>query len=203
MLQLNFQKLERISFLLITILGVVNGQVTVFYIVYLFWFQELLRTLVDFFIILRQRKTWSERWLAAKQSFGGFLLLMGYAVFIIVLFGLMLNWDSQELLGQNIIVFFLRNWYFNFSAIIFILEYIFYRLHTDNTELQILPFNKRQIILHISIILGAVIHFLIIPRFQIQSNWGMGLIILPFLLLKLFLDKREESTLPIKPESGI
>lgn len=203
MLPLNFQKLEKISFLLLTILGVVNGQVTVFYIVYLFWFQELLRTLVDFFIILRQRKSWSEKWLAAKQSFGGFLLLMGYAVFIILLFGLMLNWKNQALLGQNIIVFLLRNWYFNFTVIIFILEYIFYRLNTDNTALQILPFNRRQIILHVSIILGAIIQLMLIPRFQIQSNWGMALIILPFLLLKLFLDKREESSLVKKLERNI
>lgn len=187
--KLNFHRIETLTFLLITLLGVANGQVTVFYIVYLFWFQELLRTLVDFFVIIRQKKTIAEKWQFLKMSFGSFFIMWIYFVFIVLLFGFMLNWYNSDLLGDNMLVLLFRNWYFNINLFLFLVEYIYFRTQTDNTKLKIYPFNPRHIILHISIILGAVIQLGVVPRLEIESKWTSALVILPFMLLKLWIDK--------------
>lgn len=192
--KLNFPKTETLTFLLITLLGVTNGQVTVFYIIYLFWFQELLRTLVDFFVIIQQKRTIVEKWLCLKMSFGSFFILWIYFVFIVLLFGFMLNWKKSDLLGDNLLVLMFRNWYFNINIILFLSEYIYFRKQADNTALEIYPFNRRHIILHISIILGAVIQLAIVPRLEIESKWVSALVILPFMLLKLWIDKPTQTT---------
>ena len=189
MKKLNFHRIETPTFLLITLLGVANGQVTVFYIVYLFWFQELLRTLVDFFVIIRQKKTIAEKWQFLKMSFGSFFILWIYFVFIVLLFGFMLNRDNSDLLGDNMLVLLFRNWYFNINMLLFLAEYIYFRKQADNTALQLHIFNPRHIILHISIILGAVIQLAVVPRLEIESKWASALVILPFMLLKLWIDK--------------
>ncbi len=187
--KLNFQKTETLTFLLITLLGVANGQVSVFYIVYLFWFQELLRTLVDFFVIFRQKKNISEKWLFIKMSFGCFFILCIYFVFIVLLFGFMLNWRDLDLLGDNIMVLMFRNWYFNSNILLFLAEYMYFRSKSDNTGLELRLFNRRHIILHVSIIMGAMIQMAIVPRLEIESKWVSALVVLPFMLLKLWLDK--------------
>lgn len=189
MSKLNFQKTETFTFLLITLLGVTSGQVTVFYIVYLFWFQELVRTLVDFIVVLRQKKTIAEKWLFLKMSFASFFILWIYFVFIVLLFGFMLNWKNSDLLGDNIRVLMFRNWFFNINILLFLAEYIYFRKQTDNTGLEIYPFNRRHMILHISIILGALIQLAIVPRLEIDSKWVSALVVLPFMLLKLWIDK--------------
>lgn len=187
--KLNFQKTETLTFLLITLLAIANGEVTVFYIVYLFWFQELVRTLVDFSVVLKQKKTIAEKWLFMKMSFGSFFILWVYFVFIVLLFGFMLNWKNSDLLGDNILVLMFRNWYFNVNILLFLVEYIYFRKQTDNTALQLHIFNRRHIILHISIILGALIQLAIVPRLGIESKWVSALVVLPFMLLKLWIDK--------------
>lgn len=192
--RLNFQKTETLTFLFITLMGIVNGQVTVFYIVYLFWFQELVRTLVDFFVVLRQKKTIAEKWLFLKMSFGSFFILWIYFVFIVLLFGFMLNWKNSDLLGDNILVLMFRNWYFNINMLLFLAEYIYFRKQADNTGLEIYPFNRRHIILHVSIILGAVIQLAIAPKLDIDNRWASALVILPFMLLKIWIDKPTRTT---------
>lgn len=192
--KLNFQKTETLTFLLITLLGVVNEQVTVFYIIYLFWFQELIRTLVDFVVVFRQKKTIAEKWLFFKMSFGSFFILWIYFVFIVLLFGFMLNWKNSDLLGDNILVLVFRNWYFNINILLFMIEYIYFRSKSNNTGLELHPFNRRHIILHISIILGALVQLAIVPRLGIESKWVYALVILPFMLLKLWIDKPNKPT---------
>ncbi|HNS41896.1 MAG TPA: DUF6498-containing protein [Taishania sp.] len=189
---LNFHRLELIYFLLFTLWGVANGQVTVFYLIYLFWFQELIRTIVDLFFIIKQQKTIAERWFSAKNSFGGFFILFIYFVFIVVLFGWMVNFKNSELLATNIGVFVFKNWYFNSTLILFFIEYLYFRTQVDNSNLKIEIFNKRHIILHISIIAGAIIQMILLPKLNIDNQWGNALVVLPFLLLKLFLNSQSD-----------
>lgn len=183
-----FSRLETLVFLLITLLGVLNNEVTVFYIIYLFWFQEFIRTIVDFSYLLLQKKTLKEKFLFVKASSGNFFILYIYLIFIVLLFGFMLNWSNQELLGKNIFVLVFRNVYFNANILFFLAEYIYYRSKADNTGLQLHIFNRRHIILHISIIVGAFIQLAFIPNYNIDNTWGSILVVLPFLLLKIFLD---------------
>ena len=62
-------KIDILTMLAITLLGIIQGQVTVFYIIYLFWFQELIRTLVDFVYLIWKKKTIREKFDFIKISF--------------------------------------------------------------------------------------------------------------------------------------
>ncbi|MCB0539025.1 MAG: hypothetical protein KDE33_16045 [Bacteroidetes bacterium] len=183
---------DLLTMLVITLLGIVQGQVTVFYIIYLFWFQELVRALVDFVCLFRKKKGISEKFNLIKTSYGSFFILFIYVVFIVILFGFMLNWKNTDLLGQNLLVLMFRNWYFNANIILFLAQYIYFRNQADNTNLQMPLFSRRHIILHISIILGAFIQLAIVPYFNLENMWVSALVILPFLLLKIFLDRGEQ-----------
>ena len=187
-----FKHFEIITLLIITIFGIIQGQVTVFYIIYLFWFQELLRTLVDLFHIMTHKKTAQDKIFAIRLAFGNFFLLFIYFVFIVVTFGIILNWSDKELLGQNILVVMFRNWFFNTNLLVFLLEYIYFRNQTDNSNLELKVFNRRHIILHISIIVGAFMQMAIAPRLHIEGIWVSVVTVAPFLLLKILLDKPME-----------
>lgn len=186
------RKVDLLIMLVITMLGIVQGQVTVFYIVYLFWFEELIRTVVDFGYLWRDKKGIAEKINFIRTSFGSFFILFIYFVFIVVLFGFMLNWNNPHLLGQNLLVLMFRNWYFNTNLMLFLAQYIYFRNQADNTQLQMPLFSRRHIILHISIILGALIQLAIAPNFDLENRWVSALVILPFLLLKIVLDKGEK-----------
>lgn len=176
-----------------TIFGLLKGEVTVFYIIYFFWFQELVRTSIDLLFILKQKKSVSERIFSLKSSFGGYFILFVYWVFIIVLFGFMLDLKDVDRFSTNVQVFVMKNFYFNLTLALFLLEYIIYRYFENRKDLEIQIFNRRHIILHISIILGAVLQMAILPKLQIEDNWKNVWVVIPFLLLKIFL-RAETST---------
>ena len=185
------QRADTLTFLVITSIGLFQNQVTVFYIIYLFWFQELIRTVVDFMFLVSKKQTMQEKWFFAKLSFGSFFILFIYFVFIVVLFGFMLNWRNSDLVISNVLVLFFKNWYFNVNILLFLAEYIYFRAQTDNSNLQLQVFNQRHIILHVSIILGGVIQLAILPKLNITSEWISLAVIAPFLLLKIMLGRQE------------
>ncbi len=185
-------KIDILTMLAITLLGIIQGQVTVFYIIYLFWFQELIRTLVDFEYLIWKKKTIREKFDFIKISFGSFFILFIYVVFIVLLFGFMLNWGNRDLIGKNILVLMFRNWYFNANMLLFLAEYIYFRSRADNTDLQMPLFSRRHIILHISIILGAFVQLAIAPKLNLENQWVSALTILPFLVLKIWIDRPEK-----------
>ena len=158
--------------------------------VYLFWFQELIRTLIDFSYLFWRKKGIVQKLDFIKQSFGSFFILWIYVVFIVLLFGLMLNWGHQQLIADNMMILLFRNWYFNINLLLFFAEYTYFRSKADNTDLQLQIFNSRHIILHISIILGAMIQLAILPRLKVSDNQLVSILtVIPFLLLKFFMDK--------------
>jgi hypothetical protein len=185
------QRADTLTFLVITSIGLFQNQVTVFYIVYLFWFQELIRTVVDFMFLVSKKQTIQEKWFFAKLSFGSFFILFIYFVFIVVLFGFMLNWRNSDLFISNVLVLFFKNWYFNVNILLFLAEYIYFRAQADNSNLQLQVFNQRHIILHVSIILGGVMFMVVLPKINITSEWISLAVIAPFLLLKIILDRQE------------
>ena len=167
-------KIDILTMLAITLLGIIQGQVTVFYIIYLFWFQELIRTLVDFVYLIWKKKTIREKFDFIKISFGSFFILFIYVVFIVLLFGFMLNWGNRDLIGKNILVL------------------MYFRSRADNTDLQMPLFSRRHIILHISIILGAFVQLAIAPKLNLENQWVSALTILPFLVLKIWIARPEK-----------
>lgn len=187
----NFYRFDMFTITVLTVLGLLQGEVTVFYIIYLFWFQEAIRTFVDGVFVVAQR---SQGQVTAKNiggPFGGFFLLFIYLVFIIVLFGFMLNWGDHDLFGLNIQVFFFRNWFFNINLIVFAAQYVLYRREQKFNDIHLGVFNQRHIILHLSIIIGAMIQMFILKRYQIESLWGSVAVIVPFLIIKVILDIRQ------------
>lgn len=184
-----FRKTDLLTFLVITLLGVFQGKVTVFYIIYLFWFQELLRTLIDFLLILLKRKGFKARFNLLTESFGSFFILFIYLVFILLLLGLLLNAKESGLIGKNASVFLFQNLYFNVNLILFFGEYLYYRSRQDNQNLKLEAFNRRHIILHLSILIGAFLQLVVLPNLGWDTLFGSALVVTPFLLLKLALDR--------------
>ncbi len=190
---LRLHNIDIAATLVITIWGVCRNEVTVFYVIYLFWFQEFVRTVVDFmYLFFQQKRIWGKLQFL-QLAFGSFFILFIYVVFILLLFGFMLNRDNGKLLGNNILVLMFRNWLFNINLLLFSAEYIYLRANADNRNLQLVIFNRRHIILHISILLGAFIQLVIVPAYPFENRWESALVILPFLLLKCFLDRPEQS----------
>ena len=189
------QRADVILFLFITLLAIFKGQATVFYIVYLFWFQEFIRTMIDLSYLLIKKKRSTEKILEIRSAFSNFFLMFIYWVFIVVTFGLILNFSNKNLLRENILIFLFRNWYFNSSLLLFAIQHLIYRFSLKNKEVSIVVFNRRHIILHLSILLGAVVQHFLVPKLPIDQNaWMSVFVILPFLLLKLFLDRDYETS---------
>lgn len=187
-----FRKTETLTFLLITILGVVSGEVTVFYIIYLFWFQELTRTTINTVYAFLYGKQDGNRPVLHEITGNCFILFI-YIVFIVVLFGFMLNWDNYRLTAINLQTLLFRNLYFNINILLFTAQYIFYRKTVGSKGLNLAIFNRNHIILHVSIIVGALIQLSVVKRypqyFAGDKLWGSALVVLPFLLLKVIFGK--------------
>lgn len=184
----NYSQWDFLVFVALTLLSILNGQTTVFYLIYFFWWNELLRLLID--RILYKKNTQSVFLGDGKSSVFSSLFIMAiYFVFIVVFFGFIAASDSTELIIVNMEALFFQNWFFNCNLIFVILERIY--LHKSNHPLQITfgGFTPNMIILHISIIMGGMLLFFVVKNFPEtftpKNLWGSVLIALPFLLLKM------------------
>jgi len=182
-----FHRIETLTFLLITLWGVAQGQVTVFYIIYFFWFQLLIRTIID---IMHARRNGQADGTKPTPAviIGSMFIYFCYLLLIIVFFGVMLNFDNQDLVIINLRTLVLRNPGFDLNIILFAMQYAHYRKQIGNKNLQIALFDRGHLILHISIILGAIIQMQFVRKhpgyFSGHELWGSALVVLPFLLLK-------------------
>ncbi len=175
----------------ITIMAIYSKQITVFYIIYLFWCDEFLKTIFDglrYRFKKEQIQNPTNYILNIKNRF--FMLLI-YLVFIIVCFGLILDWNNTDLVLGNFEVFFFKNTLFNISLITFLLREIY--LYKNN----LLVLNSHHLLssgiitLHISLILGIMLSFLVKKEFFVFENYVAVFAITPFLLLKLYFEIQE------------
>jgi len=193
----NAQRFGTFTLLLITVIAMLNKQVSVFYIVYFFWFQELLRTIISFIFAMRYEKRENK-----TISLGGLFMislfpLSVYLVFIVVLFGFMLNWGNLDLLRLNFRTMLFKNVFFNINLILFAAEIILYyylnrkeMIFSENIQI----FSRNHLILHISILLGALLQFLVVRKYENiftpENLWGSVLVVVPFLILKIVLTEK-------------
>jgi len=188
----NTQRFGIFTLLLITLVALFNKQVSVFYLIYFFWFQELLRTIISLCFALKYENTKNKPVSLGTSFIMALFPLFVYLVFIVVLFGFMLNWGNLELLQLNFKTMLFRNLFFNINLILFAGEIILYYylnrkdlIFSDNIQ----AFSSNHIILHISIILGALIQFFIVRKYENiftpENIWGSVLVVLPFLILKI------------------
>lgn len=188
-----FHTIETLTFLLITIWGVIAGQVTVFYIIYLFWFQLLVQTIID---IIHARKNGQAD--GKKPSVGiiaaNMFVYFCYLSLIIVFFGVMLNFDNQDLVIVNLRTLLLHNFGFDLNIMLFAVQYALYRKQIGNKGLQIAVFERGQLILHVSIIIGAFVQMMFVKKhpeyFSGHELWGAALVVLPFLFLKILFHRK-------------
>lgn len=171
-------------------MSVLSGQTTVFYLLYFFWWNELIRLVVDRLCYKRNQNAVYED--GHGKGFGESLFLMGiYWVFLVVIFGFIVAKDTEgtDIIIANMRVLLFHNWFFNINLIFVLLERLY--LHKTRQPLQIYfgAFNPNTIVLHISIIVGAVLMFFLVREypdtFTPENRWGSALIALPFLLLKM------------------
>lgn len=181
------QKWDFIIFLLLTLLSIINGQTTVFYLMYFFWCNELIRIIIDKFYAKKNPNASNKDW--KSSDFTGGLFSMGiYWVFLVVFFGFIAASNNSKIIFTNMEVLFFQNWFFNINLIFVLVERIY--LHRKQQPLTIYfgAFNPNMIVLHVSIIVGGIILFFLVKQFPEtftpENKWGSVLIVLPFLLLK-------------------
>lgn len=169
----------------LTALSIYNEQATVFYIIYLFWWHEFLSFVINSFF----DKLYKRKKEVVPNNSTSFLLTI-YLIFIIVIFGIIANWNNQDAVITNLGVMFFKNLYFNINLLFIITEICFYNIQNNHK----IPaqansgFTANMIVLHISIILGAFALFFVVRKFPeiftTENTWASLLIISPFLLLR-------------------
>lgn len=185
------QEYGRIDILMMTVLtalSVYNGQASVFYILYLFWWNEVLSVIIA---KLFNKKDKRERNQIEKVFGLGSLFMLGiYWVFILVFFGFMANWKNPDIMLINFEVLSFRNIYFDLNLVFIVLQQCSYHIAHKNYQRPTSGFSPNMIVLHISIILGGIIMFFVVLRypevFTPDNLWGSICIISPFLLLRYF-----------------
>lgn len=179
------------AMIMFTIIAIFNKNITVFYLLYLFWCDEFLKTISDYLRFRFKKNTLENAPKYLSNTKSRLFLLMVYLVFIIVFFGLMLDWKNSDLILNNFEVFFFKNQLFNFSFITFLLRemYLFWNAVQTTTSHHLL--SQGIITLHISLVLGILFWFLVTKKIMILEDYATIISIIPFLLLKVFFEVKE------------
>lgn len=187
----NYRKWDFIIFLSLTLLSVLNGQTTVFYLIYFFWWSALIQLVVDF-----SYRNWNKNAIREKDGqfeFGSLFLMGIYWVFIVVFFGFIAGSNHQDIIYANMQVLFFQNWFFNGNLIFILIERVFLHKTQQPVRIYLGAFSPNAIVLHISIIVGGVVMFFVVKNypetFTPENRWGSLLIVLPFLFLKMLMQK--------------
>ena len=186
--------LSLLFFTALTIAAVVMQEITIFYVIYIFWWDEFIKTGFDFLCYLFNKKEIKHP-LVFKSSIGSrFFMLFIYIVFIIVCFGFIIEWGTSNSIYKNGQILLFQNIYFNISLISFIAREIYvYRNKIQNINTSMLNIMSGSIItLHLSIILGLLLWAVATKKlgslpFELQ-NYSAILAIVPFLILKFLFE---------------
>ena len=192
-----YQQWDFIIFLILTLLSVLNGQTTVFYLMYFFWCNELIRIIIDKWYAKKNPNAVNKDW--QSSDFTGGLFSMGiYWVFLVVFFGFIAASNNSKIIFTNMEVLFFQNWFFNINLIFVLVERIYLHRKQEPLTIYFGAFNPNMIVLHVSIIVGGVILFFLVRQypatFTPENTWGSVLIVLPFLFLKILVQKLTSNT---------
>lgn len=171
-----------------TLLAILFGQVTVFYLIYFFWWTELITISIDRFFILRNPnalfKGENIRW----GIWGSYFMMAIYWVFIIIIFlALAPTHDDDIMINAGVLTF--RNIFFNLNLLYILIQRV--RLHLSHQPIDVYygGFTPNAIVLHGSVVVGAVLVFFVIREypefFNTGNRFGSVLLALPFLLIKI------------------
>lgn len=188
---------NRINLLLTVVLpaySMLQGQTTIFYIMYLYWWHEFIASLLGGWYLRTALQQNKERSLMKPMGARLFLLVV-YFVFIVVFFGFMTSVSNDRIMEINLKAFFLREPVFIINLAGLMLNEWWLR-HSEllvQRDMQD-PFSGRMLVMHLSIILGAVLQFSVVNKFSQlftpNNLWGPVVVCLPFLLLKVYMNRR-------------
>jgi hypothetical protein len=183
----NYGNWDLLVFMCITAIGIVNGSISVFYLLYFFWWNELIRISIDKFFLNRNKNIVNASKMQAP-GFGPYFQMGIYFVFIVVFFGVLANIKNKDIFITNMGILFFQNVFFNVNLLFVLVERIY--LHKVHHPLKVETgiFTSNMIVLHISIIVGAIMMFFVVGKFPEtftpDNLWGSLLVALPFLTLK-------------------
>lgn len=185
-----YKWINLILILVLPIIGILRAEVTVFYILYLYWFQELIVAVLNW-IYSRKNKDTTTLQVPRSLILYNLFTLGIYLVFIIVIFGFMANWGQTDLIIQNILIISFGSQMFNLNLLGILLNEWTSRQFINTTSRTIkenYPMSGKLLVLHVGIIFGGVAYFFIVKRFPetfTSTNlWGAVLIAAPFLILR-------------------
>ena len=178
---------------IITVLAIYNEVISVFYLMYLFWWDELLKTCFDWIKYFSRKKVLNIPAAYLNNIRTRFFFLMIYIVFIIVFFGLMIDWNTSDLLINNFQVFFFRNPLFNLSIITFLAREVYLFVNESQQVVGHHMLSKGILTLHLSLIFGIFLWFLFTSKLDLFEDYINIIAILPFLILKVIFEVREIS----------
>lgn len=181
-------------FTALTIVAIVMKEITIFYVIYVFWWDEFIKVLFDSLGYLFNKKEIEDP-LSFKVSVGSrFFMLFIYFVFIIVCFGFIIEWGTDKSISKNAEILLFQNIYFNISLISFIAREIFvYRNKIQNINKSMLNIMSGSMItLHLSIILGLLLWAVATKKLgslplELES-YSTILAIVPFLIIKFLFE---------------
>lgn len=181
-----------LSMTIFTVFLILNKETTVFYILYLFWCDELIRTLFDGFkyIFKKSNITDVSKYISIVKS--RLFVLFIYLIFIIFFFGLKINWDDSDLIIDNLSVLFFKNSLFNFTIITFIIRELYFFINSKTELAAKSLFSGGIIILHISLVLGILFWFVSSQKIEFLKEYATIISMVPFLFLKLFFEIKLE-----------
>jgi hypothetical protein len=190
-----YPRVNLILTIVLPVIGILQSNTTVFYIVYLYWWQELIASLLDGWYYRKKDNTGTTI-LSSPLSARLFLLFI-YFVFIVVLFGVMSSWGNTPQMRINLLVFLFRDWFFNINLIGILLNEWWLRQNTSVVRHNFdNPFSGRMMVMHIAIIAGGFVTVFANNRFPniVSSDniWLSVLAAMPFLLLKALMIRWEE-----------
>lgn len=179
------------SLTVLTAIAVYSKNISIFYILYLFWWDELLKSFFDLlrYFFKKDKIASTKAYLSVIR--GRLFFLMIYIVFIIIIFGLIMDWDNGDLIISNLEVLFFKNTLFNFTLFSIIIREIYLYMNKNEVINVHHLLSKGIITLHLSLILGVFIWYLFTKQFEIPETYVTVIAILPFLLLKIFFEIKE------------
>ncbi|MGN6647231.1 MAG: DUF6498-containing protein [Cytophaga sp.] len=183
-----------VFFTILTCVAIATKQITIFYVIYVFWWDEIIKTLSDLFRYVFRKKEIKDRLTYKEKIRMRFFMLSLYVVFIVVCFGFVIEWGNTDAIAKNAQVLLFRNIYFNISLLSFIGRemYVYSYRGIQENELVRTMMSNGIITLHVSIILGILLWAVATRRLGSLpvslEAYSTMLAIVPFLIIKFLFD---------------
>ncbi|WP_299248326.1 hypothetical protein [uncultured Cytophaga sp.] len=178
----------------LTIAAIVTKEITIFYVIYVFWWDELIKAIFETIKLSFQGNQIEDVAAFKIQLYVRFFMLFIYVVFILICFGFLIDWNIKDNVSKNIDVFIFRNIYFNLSLLTFIGREVYVYANTFHSKVNVANvFTKGGLTLHLSIIFGMLLWGLSTNKIgsfmpESFSSYSYIVSIIPFFIIKFIFD---------------